>query len=284
MRLRSFSWRQPDGALPVNWPRHVSRVGSHRPTGRLAARRQAVKSLVLRAGGKSWIGQEATTPDICTAWVYKKQMNRDWATVGSTYIWNASQGVTGHFSYQKSQNSSLGIAFKATVSATPVPSAGFSADGTRTDNSQTTVGYPNRGTGYDIEYQTQWRTALYQQQCTGGIPKPIHWHVRENSWIGGQKLITETSPPSTATGICAQYLPGPGSSFQTGSAQAIKWTASLGLDMGDVSFEATSQTGYDTNAQITYGFANATHVNYVCGTNTVPSNAWRVVVQSNENP
>ena len=227
---------------------------------------------------------EATTPDICLPWVYQKQMNRDWATVGSTYIWNASQGVTGHFSYQKSQNSSLGIAFKATVSATPVPSAGFSADGTRTDNSQTTVGYPNRGTGYNIEYQTQWRTAPYQQQCTGGIPKPIHWHVRENSWIGGQKLITETSPPSTANGICAQYLPGTGSSFNTGSEQAIKWTASLGLAMGDISFEATSQTGYDTNAQITYGFANATHVNYVCGTNTVPSNAWRVVVQSHENP
>ena len=50
--------------------------------------------------------------------------------------------------------------------------------------------------------------------------------------------------------------------------------------MGDTSFQATSQTGYDSNAQIKYDYSNATHVNYVSGTNTIPSNAWRAVVQS----
>lgn len=54
--------------------------------------------------------------------------------------------------------------------------------------------------------------------------------------------------------------------------------------MGDISFDATAQTGYDTSAEITYDFANATHVNYVCGTDTVPSNAKRVVGQSHLNP
>ncbi len=50
--------------------------------------------------------------------------------------------------------------------------------------------------------------------------------------------------------------------------------------MTDASFQATAQTGYDTNAQLTYNFSNATATNYVCGTNAVPSNARRTVVQS----
>jgi hypothetical protein len=56
------------------------------------------------------------------------------------------------------------------------------------------------------------------------------------------------------------------------------------LDMGDIGFGASAQTGYDTEAVITYDFSNATHVNYVCGTDTVPSNAKRAVVQSHLNP
>jgi hypothetical protein len=54
--------------------------------------------------------------------------------------------------------------------------------------------------------------------------------------------------------------------------------------MGDISFDASAQTGYSSSAQITYKFDNATHVNFVCGTDTVPSNAHRVIVQSHVNP
>jgi hypothetical protein len=226
-----------------------------------------------------------TVPDVCTPYTYQRQMARDWASVGSTYIWNDSQGVTGSFTYSHGQNSSLGIAVKATASGTnPDLTGGFSAAGTRTDSANTTVGYPNRGTGFDIEYQTQWRTALYKSECTHVVPKPYHWHVRENSWIGGQKLISETSPPSTQNGICSRFVAGAGSQFQTSNAHAVTWTGSLGLGMADIGFDATAQTGYDTSAQITYGFANATHVNFVCGTDTVPANAKRVVVQSHLNP
>ncbi len=119
--------------------------------------------------------------------------------------------------------------------------------------------------------------------CSGG-QQEYHWHVRENSWIGGQKLITETNPPGAANGVCARFVPGPNSQWQSGNEQATTWSKALGLSMGDISFEATAETGYDTSAQITYGFANATHVNWVCGTETVPSNAKRTVVQSHVNP
>lgn len=91
--------------------------------------------------------------------------------------------------------------------------------------------------------------------------------------------------PSTKNGrICSQFFRGPNSEWQSSDAHAITWSGSLGLDMVDIGFDASAQTGYDTEAQITYGFANATHVNFVCGTNTVPSNAKRTVVQSHRNP
>ena len=160
--------------------------------------------------------------------------------------------------------------------------AGFSADGTRTD---TRVPRSATGTGEQaskIEYQTQWRTAL-QNDCPGG-PQEYHWHVQENSWIGGQKLISETNPPGAENGVCARFVPGANSQWQSGNEKATTWSRALGLAMGDISFEATAETGYDTSAQITYGFANATHVNWVCGTETVPSNAKRTVVQSHINP
>ncbi|HEX2322301.1 MAG TPA: hypothetical protein VHJ18_25245 [Streptosporangiaceae bacterium] len=44
------------------------------------------------------------------------------------------------------------------------------------------------------------------------------------------------------------------------------------------------RTGYDKSAKTTYGFADATHVNYVCGSDTVPAKAKKVVVQSHLNP
>jgi hypothetical protein len=107
--------------------------------------------------------------------------------------------------------------------------------------------------------------------------------VRENSWIG-QKLITETNPPSTANGVCARFIPGVNSQFQTANEDANTWSKGLGLAMGDISFDASAQTGYSSSAQITCKFDNATHVNFACGTDTVPSNGHRVVVQSHVNP
>jgi hypothetical protein len=80
--------------------------------------------------------------------------------------------------------------------------------------------------------------------------------VQENSWIGGTKLIAETSQPSTANGICAVQLQGPGSKWKTNNESAIEWGGSLGLAMGDIGFDASAYTGHDTSAQIVYGFDN----------------------------
>ncbi len=99
---------------------------------------------------------------------------------------------------------------------------------------------------------TRLPPANYKMVCTGGLDE-YHWHVRENSCI-------------------------------TGTEQATTWGGGLGLSMPDISFEDSAHTGYDTSAQITYDFGHAMHVNYVCGTDTVPSNAKRTVVQSHLNP
>jgi hypothetical protein len=115
--------------------------------------------------------------------------------------------------------------------------------------------------------------------CTGG-QQEYHWHVRANGWIGGQNLIYEDSAPSTNAAYCARHLKGTGSYFETSTADAITWGGSLGLVMPDVSFQATAETGYDSNASLEYDFSAATQRNYVCGTNTYAFQAWRTVVQS----
>jgi len=50
--------------------------------------------------------------------------------------------------------------------------------------------------------------------------------------------------------------------------------------MMGLSFQGSAKTGYDSNSTLKYDFANATQTNYVCGTNAVPTKAWRTVVQS----
>jgi hypothetical protein len=92
----------------------------------------------------------------CGPWTYRKQMARDWAAVGSSYIWTNSHGVTGTFQYQKSQSSSTGVALKITTSDTP-PTVGYSADGTNSNSSATTIGFPTKGAGDSVEFKTRER-------------------------------------------------------------------------------------------------------------------------------
>jgi hypothetical protein len=143
----------------------------------------------------------AATPTRCLE-VYLHQLARDWASVGSAYIWRESPGVTGTFAYTRSQSSTLGVGLSATAAY-----GTFSADGTMSSSSSSTVGFPNASAGTFRAYQTQWRTALYGKVCQhhNGI---VNYHARANSWLGGQNILTETSAPSTRGAYCAQYLRG----------------------------------------------------------------------------
>lgn len=78
--------------------------------------------------------------------------------------------------------------------------------------------------------QQDW-TALYKMVRTGG-PYEYHWHVRKNSWVGGQRLVTAKDRPPTGPNNCARFVAGPNSSFVTSDETAIKWTKSLGLTWG----------------------------------------------------
>jgi hypothetical protein len=208
----------------------------------------------------------------CGPWVYLYQLDRAWATVGSAYIWRESPGVTGTVAYKQSQSSHLGIGLSATAAY-----GSFSADGTNSETSATTVGFPEAYAGYFQEFQTHFRTALYQKTCS---PGGVSYHARANGWLGGQNIVSESSAPSTQAKYCETYYPGAGSYFLTSNEDAKTWSSTLGLGIGNIGFNATAKTGYDTNASLKYNFANATQTNYVCGTNSYAPNAWRTVVQS----
>ncbi|MGO9295508.1 MAG: hypothetical protein ACLP52_16815 [Streptosporangiaceae bacterium] len=208
-------------------------------------------------------------PDYCTGWLFQHQLDRDWGTVGGTYIWPRATGATSTFSYTQGQSSTLGIGESGSGDY-----GTFGVAGTESVSSTGTVGFPGGAARDNWEWQSQWRTALYKDSCTGGQD---FYQVRPNSWWGGSQIVDEAEAPTAKH--CSEYLPGKGSYFATRNEAALTWTGSLGVVMPDVGFDASAQTGYSSGAQLTYSFVHATQTLQVCGTNAGPFQAWRTVVE-----
>jgi len=204
----------------------------------------------------------ANTPAPC-GWAFVKQLNRAWGAVGGSYIWRKAHGVTSSFYYGRGQSSTLGVGISATGTY-----GSFSFAGTESQSTSGRQTMPDGSSGYFWEWQTEWRTALYFDACIGD-------QVRPNSWLGGDNIWYEASAPSTKD--CVQELPG--STWSTQNEQSVTFTGNLGVGITAVGFSASAQTGYDSNADLTYNFKKATGTDHICGTNTFPFQAWRVVAQ-----
>ncbi len=88
--------------------------------------------------------------------------------------------------------------------------------------------------------------------------------------------------PSTPGKFCGQQLKG--SKAKTHHQEAIEWSS--GFDIGasngikdaklKADFSSSSQTGYDTNAQMIFTFK---HDGWICGTNHDPGTAAQLVMR-----
>jgi hypothetical protein len=240
-----------------------------------------------------------------------KQRNPAWAVVGQGYVnpVRKTKGDSMQFNYNKvgahTQTSGLGLG----ISGYGID-AGYKASGTSTSTANAEEDYPKQTK--NTWFRTQFNVAQYRGMCHGGpgdttVPQekqhsycprvwePIHslkyythkcfWMTRSGGWFGGADWTHPRHIPSTPGVFCAPQRKG--TAFKTANEKAVQWSSGFDIGASDkikdvtlkASFSSSSQTGYDTNAQMRFQFART---GYICGTNKDPSNAAILVMRSNK--
>ncbi len=279
-------------------------------TSSLPARPVASTTINLSDKSKLPCGQLNHRPYVFKGWTLQRERNPAWAIVGQGYIVKSKNtaGDVMQFNYTQeataTQSSSLGVG----VSAFGFD-AGFNASGTTVSTAGSGQGFPSeaKSTWFRTEFSVgQYRGLCYSsdsstphQKQHGSCPKTftdqqgrteyVHkclWLVKSTGWFGFSDNVQHPkNAPHTPGKFCGPELKG--STAITHKQKAIEWGSgwSLGKAVGikganlKASFNASSQTGYDTNAQIVFTFG---HDGWVCGTNHDTKKAAILVVRGNK--
>jgi hypothetical protein len=182
-------------------------------------------------------------------------------TVGETFA--TVSRVTMGFTYTRGSSSTLEIA------ASPSGKAGtFTADGSTTTTSTFQATFRSVAGPKNVEYQTEFTYAKFRQICSRArianatVPVPTKFFVRSTGYAGGAHEVFVKSAP--AARFCV--------SVDGGSSQSIERSRAVTVS-GGVTFSAlgaslSAQTGYSSDAMITFSFG-ATH--HLCGTRGFPA-------------
>src|SRR5258708_6129705 len=108
------------------------------------------------------------------------------------------------------------------------------------------------------------------------------WMIRSTGWFGAATWTNPKHAPPPPGDYCGYQRAG--TKFDTGHEAAIQWSTgwNLGASLGvkgvkvKISFSASSQTGYDSNALMHFKFHRT---GWICGTDHVPSKAGLLVVR-----
>ena len=206
--------------------------------------------------------------EYCTGWDYRRQAPASYAIVGQAYILDPATHVTVGFTYASGQESSLGIGISNTNEF-----GSFTADGTNSQSSSSTQGFPSYGVGKEW-FRTYFKIAHYRKDCSWGMPIQHHYRymIKSNAWKGGDNTLHPSTAPRAPNYNCIPEEKG--SKFSTHEESAVNW--SRGLTITAVGFDGNAHTGYDHSAVITFKF----HANrYVCGTNNAPPIAKQLVAK-----
>ncbi|HEY1621531.1 MAG TPA: hypothetical protein VGG25_28155 [Streptosporangiaceae bacterium] len=195
------------------------------------------------------VGSTHAQPKTC-GWAYMKQRNASWAIVGQGYV--LAKGITQQFTYSNGQNSTLGIGYSPSAEG-----SGYHADGSETESSGQSQDFRKHYKSY-AWYETKFRVGQYGWYCGGEGFKPPY-KVRSNGYYGGAKVYHPKKRPRYQE--CASE-PG-GQTVTTHRERAVRWSG--GFDIAQVGFSASSQTGYDSSAELKYKYSS--HGGYECGTN-----------------
>jgi hypothetical protein len=234
-----------------------------------------------------------------------------WATVGQGYIVRDRQdrGDWVNFNYTEgstqTQASHLGVGLSAYGL-----NAGYDHYGIHTSTATHTEGFTNSYS--NALFQTMFKTGQFRFLCIASLPfQPVHrvkqnspcpstyqsganaipvhmclWQVQSTGHFGGTQTLHPKRSPATPADNCAPHEGGPQSHYDGDYGTAVEWSSGwdLGADLKlkavdiKVSFNASAQTGYDTNAVVYFHFARRS---YLCGTNGSETSAAQLVARGN---
>jgi hypothetical protein len=258
-------------------------------------------NLEIDVGATSWFFTEnAARPAVitrqlsaspqatCTNWTLYRGLKKAWGTVGQSYVGRGARGTTQSFTYEAGQSSTLGVGESVST-----PAGGFTNAGTVSVSTTAEQGFPTFGVA-NVNYRTEFKMAEYTQTCTpvakitpGALAtmptakkscNPIindctYFQVKPVEWAGGGTWKLPRSAPTS--GFCV--VEKRGDSFRTHTEKAVTWSG--GLDVLQVGFNASAQTGYDNSAEVSFKF-NGRETVQLCGTNNFPPEAGQVVARA----
>jgi len=202
-------------------------------------------------------------------WYYIKQLGKHWVTVGETYV--PTSHATQHFTYAEGQSSSLGWGISASAKY-----GTWSGSGTYSWSSSFKEKWPTFGAHRSVWYTTAFKWAEYGCRLPGQVNFALYGQ-HPNGYAGGADTRKPTFIPPTPRRFCVKQISG--STPTSNNSTAVIWTAKLAVqavkDDAALGFEASAQTGFDGNAQITY---TVSRTRYLCGWKDFPGGTPRQTV------
>jgi hypothetical protein len=181
-----------------------------------------------------------------------KRLGAEWAKLGA--MDGRYTGYRMNFTYSAGQSSSFSIGVSSSAAG------GFSASGTYSTSTSSSWNYGHQISPAGNYYQTEVIPEEYRwvYPCTGGVD---FYQTNVIEIAGGGRTQTFT-PPNV--GNCFSYQQGITFTKDTTTA----YTISIGVNEKEIGFEASAQTGYDSQASVTYTF---TKDGWLCGLNGPPA-------------
>lgn len=177
--------------------------------------------------------------------VFKKNLGPKSVVVGALY--SRARDVTAKFTYDKGQNSSLGVGFSDGNQY-----ANFSEHGTFSVSSTSGEDFRNFHGHTGHLYKTEFRYGNYRWKCDvvqNGIPQEVWgaWQVQANDYGGGASASKLRKSPDAK--FCVFQMAD--STFHRSSSAASTFT--FGASLSDnIGIDLSSQTGYDHDTRLAY--------------------------------
>jgi hypothetical protein len=242
---------------------------------------------------------------VFTGFFKQRQRPNAPATVGQGYIGPyKTRGDFMKFNYTQSTSHSQTTTLGVGISGYGFD-AGYSQSGTTADTATDSMAYPsqtrntwfttnfNVGQGRGLCHVDPGDTVSHKKQ-QGKCPRTTQfddrtvdvykciWMLRSTGWFGGGNWVHPPHAPGAPPRFCAKerkHL-----TFKTANETAVNWSSgwNLGGSLGvkgvnvKVGFNASAQTGYDSNAQMEFDFAQT---GWICGTDHDPSHATQLVMR-----
>lgn len=180
----------------------------------------------------------------------------EWIKLAAAFA--RTSGVTMTYTYTMGQSSSVGVG----ISLTNTPGT-FTVGGTYTVSMSQSIEFKPVPGPSSVYYETQVEPGLFKTSWSSPFCGPTTWQTQVIEIAGGaQEFPGPRIPPDAMR--CTSYQSGASLVLDNSTAS----TFSVGLNINELGFNATAQTGYDTSGSLSYDVKAAQDL---CGLDNYPA-------------